>query len=316
MTKNITYSVVMPAFNGVGFIKEALRSVLEQSHQEFEFIVVDGGSTDGALDVIKEAAESDPRVVLVHQGEQPGVAAAMNDGIREATGDWVVVMHADDIMEKNRLEVLDHHIREFDDRIGLVVAGVTLIADDDRVIGESIPDLPANPFFLEPDHRDHPVGGLYHPTVKREVLDQVNGYTVECTCTEDVDLYNRVAEAGFGVQIIKEKLMRYRIHSRSASTSKARLLLQQWRHQKQVILERRAGKPETSWESFRKSQAERGLLSRAGEYRKDTGKIHYRHAASALSSRNWAKFVFHGAAGFLFSPVFFLRKIRSRKVRI
>lgn len=310
------FSVVMPVYNGAKYFSSAVQSVLDQTNRDFQFIIVDGGSTDGTIEMIEAYAKKDPCIISLDQGSEPGVAAAMNVGVEASIGEWIVVMHADDIMMPRRLEVLFSCIQGLSENIGIIVSGVELIGDDDRMIGKSKPHLPNNPYFLTQENCDHVVGGLYHPTVKRSVMEKVNGYTLNCTCTEDVDLYNRVIESSHGIMIIDNYLMKYRIHSGSASTSKSRLLLMQWRFQKDLIRRRRAGESVLEWEEFLESRMKRNIFLRLNESRKDMGKVHYRNATSALSSRAWCRFLYSCAASLIMCPVFFLRKYRSRKVVI
>ena len=100
------FSVVIPLYNKALFVAKGIRSVLEQSHQNFELIVIDDGSTDGSADVVREFR--DDRIRLVSQTNQ-GVSAARNRGIHEAKYDLIAFLDADDwwsvdyLLEMSRL---------------------------------------------------------------------------------------------------------------------------------------------------------------------------------------------------------------------
>src|ERR1700712_3692243 len=101
MHKSTSISVLMTAFNAAPFIEEAIHSVLAQSFRDFEFIIVDDGSTDNTLELI--ASFNDPRIVCLSQ-ENRGIASALNYGLREAKGEYIARFDADDICYPHRLE--------------------------------------------------------------------------------------------------------------------------------------------------------------------------------------------------------------------
>lgn len=96
-------SVVIPLYNKAPYIERALKSVLSQSFQNFEIIVVDDGSTDGGAEIVKNI--KDPRIILVQQ-ENAGVSAARNRGITEATTELIAFLDADDAWERDFLKTI------------------------------------------------------------------------------------------------------------------------------------------------------------------------------------------------------------------
>lgn len=95
-------SVVMPVYNGEKYLRECIDSVLAQTFTDFEFIIVDDGSTDSTESIIK--SYTDDRVVYIKK-EHNGISEALNLGIRRAIGLYIARMDADDMMYPNRLEV-------------------------------------------------------------------------------------------------------------------------------------------------------------------------------------------------------------------
>jgi len=87
------YSVVIPVFNKEKYIKRTINSVLSQTYQDFEIIIIDDGSTDDSLDKVREFQDSRIRII---QQENQGVSAARNRGIKEANHDWIAFLDADD----------------------------------------------------------------------------------------------------------------------------------------------------------------------------------------------------------------------------
>ncbi|MBT6957817.1 MAG: glycosyltransferase family 2 protein, partial [Opitutae bacterium] len=85
-------SVIIPTFNRLGYLPRSLGSVLAQSYDDYELIVVDDGSTDQTVDAIQQDY---PSVNLIEQ-ENKGVSAARNAGIRAASGEWIALLDSDD----------------------------------------------------------------------------------------------------------------------------------------------------------------------------------------------------------------------------
>lgn len=98
-------SVIIPAYNAEKYISECLDSVLRQTYQNIEIIVVDDGSTDNTYAVIERHLESHSNIILMHQ-ENGGVCSARNAGIDMASGDYIMFLDADDFIARNAVEVL------------------------------------------------------------------------------------------------------------------------------------------------------------------------------------------------------------------
>lgn len=96
-------SVVIPTFNGAEHLGKTIQSVLNQTHPDFELILVDDGSVDATLDVIKTF--DDPRLKFVNLGENRGADAARNVGIRESTGGIIAFLDQDDLFHPEKLQV-------------------------------------------------------------------------------------------------------------------------------------------------------------------------------------------------------------------
>ncbi|MFC1712618.1 glycosyltransferase family 2 protein [Candidatus Poribacteria bacterium] len=104
------FSIIMPAYNDGEFIGEAIESVLNQTYQSFELIVVDDGSTDNTPEVLSEFAEH-PRVKTIRQ-KNGGTAAARNTGLCLASGEYIGFLDSDDFYTPDRLAVIDNYLTE------------------------------------------------------------------------------------------------------------------------------------------------------------------------------------------------------------
>jgi glycosyltransferase involved in cell wall biosynthesis len=100
-TNSIKISVVMSVFNGERYLEDAIKSILDQSYRDIEFIIINDGSTDSTLEIIKRYQSVDNRIILIDQ-ENIGLTKSLNVGLKHVTGDYVARMDADDISSPNR----------------------------------------------------------------------------------------------------------------------------------------------------------------------------------------------------------------------
>lgn len=91
-------SVVIPVFNGEEFVRDCIKSILEQTMKELQIIIIDDGSEDHTLEIIQEFSSEDERIMIIHQNNA-GVSKARNVGLQAVQAEWVIFVDADDIIE-------------------------------------------------------------------------------------------------------------------------------------------------------------------------------------------------------------------------
>ncbi|MBT2132810.1 glycosyltransferase family 2 protein [Croceibacterium sp. LX-88] len=111
------FSVVMPLYNKAPHVEATIRSALSQSRSPEEIIVIDDGSTDGGLEIVRSISDNRLRI-LTRSPPGPGGYAARNVGIREAKGDWIAFLDADDMWSDHHLEDLYKAITASSDPVG------------------------------------------------------------------------------------------------------------------------------------------------------------------------------------------------------
>ncbi|HSC74751.1 MAG TPA: glycosyltransferase [Pseudomonadales bacterium] len=104
-------SIIVPAYNYAGFVAEAIHSALQQSHRNIEVIVVDDGSTDDTAAIVRGLTEKDTRILYVHQKNR-GLSAARNTGIQHSTGEFIVLLDADDTLHPQKIQAHLEHFRQ------------------------------------------------------------------------------------------------------------------------------------------------------------------------------------------------------------
>lgn len=134
----IVVSIIVATFNAAKTLSRALDSVLNQSFQDWECIIVDGASKDGTLEVIKEYAEKDSRIRYISEPDK-GVYDAFNKGWKMAKGEWIYYLGADDILLQNALKEMNLQFDNNDVIYGDIIfnSGIRL----KKVISSSVIDL-------------------------------------------------------------------------------------------------------------------------------------------------------------------------------
>ena len=105
-------SVVMPVYNAEKYLREAIDSILRQTFDDFEFIIVNDCSKDTSWDIMQEYARRDPRVILIYNAQNLGEAGARNVGMAQARGQYIAAMDADDVSMADRLALQVKYLDE------------------------------------------------------------------------------------------------------------------------------------------------------------------------------------------------------------
>lgn len=197
-------SVVMSVYNGEQFLDSAVESILNQTFTDFEFIIVNDGSTDGSLAILKEYAQRDRRIHLISR-ENRGLTASLNEGIAYAHGEWIARMDADDISFPDRFEKQLAWLQQTGADIcgGWVKLTGTWIHRVWRYYGSS--DAIRLKLLFG--------SAFAHPTVMlRSSLVKANPYNENAHYVEDYELWTRLARLGVKMTNYPGVVLRYRIH--------------------------------------------------------------------------------------------------------
>jgi glycosyltransferase involved in cell wall biosynthesis len=194
-------SVVMPVHNALPYLDEAIESIVRQSFSDFEFVILDDGSTDGSTEVLRAWAARDKRIRLVEGGTRLGPAGSSNRVVREAAAPIVARMDADDVARPHRLQ---RQLALLDAQPDAVLAGSLWDVIDEN--GRKVREADRSRLL-----RVSPFAPFSHPTImfRRTVFDAIGGYRPEADRWEDIDLYLRFAAAG-RILVIAEPLVSVR----------------------------------------------------------------------------------------------------------
>ena len=183
-------TVIIPTFNRALIVGRAIRSVLGQTFQDWELLVVDDASTDNTEQVVKNFP--DRRIRYIRHDQNRRVSAARNTGIRSAQGEYVSFLDDDDEWLPEKLVKEVEVFRNSAQEVGLVYTGKTLFDEDGRVLQVRMPTLSGWVYDAMLDR--HFIGSPSRVTVRKQVLDWVAGFDETFVNCQDYDLWLRVAK--------------------------------------------------------------------------------------------------------------------------
>ena len=210
--KQTLVSVVMPVYNAENYVKKAIISVLEQTYTNIELILINDGSTDNSLDIMKEFHNKDNRVKLISR-ENKGLVYSLNEGIKSALGEYIVRMDADDICLLNRIEKQVNFMKQHKE-VGVCGGWVQFFGKNIKSVIWKLPltseELKVRLLFSVP---------LAHPSViirKKIILENELFYDADYKHAEDYELWSRVVDYT-NLANLPEVILKYRLSDTSVT---------------------------------------------------------------------------------------------------
>ena len=208
-------SVIMSVYNGEDYLSEAIESVINQSLENWELIVINDCSTDSTGEILSGFASKDERIMVYTNEVNLKLPASLNKAVSLSNGKYIARMDADDICLPERLEKQFKFMEEHSEvsmsscrfmtvKKGIYAPGGAGGRCDNEALKAML--LAANP--------------ILHPGViaKAEVMKKYN-YDTSLTCTEDLELWTRMTMAGLKMQILPEYLLIYRLHDKQITST-------------------------------------------------------------------------------------------------
>jgi len=190
-----TVSVIIPLYNKAPYIQRAIDSVLFQTFQDFEILIIDGGSTDGGLDVLKRYSD-ERRIRLIHQKDK-GVSSARNLGIINSHSEMIAFLDADDEWLPIHLDTIIS-LREKYPHAGAYVTSYRFVESNGVTIEPKYKEIPPAPWegiiqnYFRSALGDAPIWTSV-VCVPREILLEVGCFNPEAEFGEDLDLWGKIA---------------------------------------------------------------------------------------------------------------------------
>jgi glycosyltransferase involved in cell wall biosynthesis len=307
-------TVVMSAYNAEKYISQTIESVLEQTLKDFQFIIINNGSTDNTLELIKEYALKDDRIVI-DDHENLGKSNAINKAVEEiAIGDYIFHIDADDIMLENRLESQLHFVES--NNLEATSCLAYYITSDNRKIGKTTNTVPNLDSFEAYMAKNEPIG-LLNPgfVVTRERFLEIGGYRSQFWPADDIDLYNRLTEIGVTIIVQSEILMLFRVHGDSTIAKKFIQSRKKYEWVRESMWARRKGEKEPTWEDYLSILNTKTFIQKLNWKRKAYAKQYLHISKFDLGRKKYIRFVFQILIGGLLQPIYVLKRVFSHIIR-
>lgn len=221
MVKSLT--VLMSVYNGARYLEIAIKSILEQTFRDFDFLIIDDASVDETSSILARFSQQDSRIKIITNEENYGLAYSLNRGIEAATTTWIARMDADDIAIRDRLEKQMKYLAENPQTD--ILGGYALdINESGEILGER--KVPTDHNNIVKFIWTNP---LIHPTVlfRRSAILKIGSYSDKTRqrIPEDYHLWFRACAAGLRFANLPEPLIYYRFSEQNFVRNNLNFLL-------------------------------------------------------------------------------------------
>ena len=185
-SNNPEISVIMSVYNGEKYLGEAIESILNQTFTDFEFIIVNDGSTDNSLEIIK--SYDDERIKVTNNEKNIGLTKSLNKALKVARGEYIARQDADDVSMPNRFEEQMKYLEKYPEA-ALLGTSVYLIDEYGEIMGKRIA-------LANPGNEPFKTNQFSHGSVvfKKEIIDKLGGYNELFRYVQDYELWLRIAK--------------------------------------------------------------------------------------------------------------------------
>lgn len=209
-------SVLMPVYNCQKYLKTSIESILCQTFRDFEFIIVDDGSTDGSWKIIEGYKQKDTRVITLRNKYNIGMSGTLNKGLSIAKGKYIIRMDADDWSYPDRFRIQYEYMKTHP-KVGVSGGSIEVCDRNLKVVNKRKYPLS--------DKEARKIIFCYSPFAhsatiwNTEMMRKIGGYNENIPLSQDCELYFKIGKsAKFGN--IKETLLKLRTRGDSSSVSK------------------------------------------------------------------------------------------------
>jgi glycosyltransferase involved in cell wall biosynthesis len=208
-------SIIMPVYNSEKYLKDSIESIINQTFRDFEFIIINDGSTDNSLKIIKEYTKLDERIKIIDQ-KNTGVSYSRNMGIKKSTGEYVAFIDSDDIWLENKLEL---QLAEFILNKDLKICGTWAIVIDE--LGEEKRKFEYPPV----DDKSIKLNSIYKNPfitssvmIKKDILNPNELFKIDMRLAEDYEFITRYIHKN-KCKNISKYIVKYRIHKNNSDNT-------------------------------------------------------------------------------------------------
>ncbi|CAH6796935.1 putative teichuronic acid biosynthesis glycosyltransferase TuaG [Vibrio chagasii] len=217
-------SIITPSYNSMPYILKTYQSILNQTYENWEWVVTDDCSSDGTFEALLDLSVKDSRVKVFSNQENSGAAVSRNRSISESTGDFLAFIDSDDEWLPNKLETQIKFMES--NNINFSFTAYELIDKDGRKLGQSVDTVASNTISYEDMLRKKSTIGCSTVMLRRSAFDDLAMPLLRTG--QDYALWLKLLKTGHAAYSITQILTNYRILPDSISRNKFKKSLRQW----------------------------------------------------------------------------------------
>tara|TARA_B100000401_G_C52802808_1_gene719466 strand:- start:1349 stop:2251 length:903 start_codon:yes stop_codon:yes gene_type:complete len=212
---NTLVSIVVPTYNHSIYLKRALESIINQTYENWEVIVIDNHSTDNTFEVVANFKNNRIKYLKVHN--KGIIAISRNIGIKSANGEWIAFLDSDDWWTRDKLEIC---IQSINEKVDFIYHDLEIIANNSRIFSrKKIKSRKLKkPVLIDLLTEGNAIGNS-SVLVRKKFLDEINGIdeSKELVAAEDYNTWLRIAKLTDQFVYLKKRLGYYLVHDQSVS---------------------------------------------------------------------------------------------------
>ena len=304
MSENLT--IIMPTYNGMLFLPNAVESLLQQTYKDFHLIIIDDGSTDDSWKYL--ASITDPRVEVQRQTNK-GLTETINRAAANAKSEFIAFLDQDDIALPSRLQEQMDFLANHPN-YACVLCLVSKVTASGREfgyykLGNSEPIVDYQP----------KMGCIVRSTMclRRQAFLQIGGYDLLAYPVDDYEFLLRLWE-NFKIAIINKPLVQYRVHSSSLTFKVFQEVQVKTRYVETMSQFRKIGKPEISFSEFTRTLDQTNFVIKLIRQFQTHGMLLFRRAGILLGDGQVITGIFTLTGAFLLYPKFVSERLLARRI--
>lgn len=300
MPYNLT--VVIPVYNGMPFLKDTVESLLNQTYQDFQILIIDDGSKDDSANYLKSL--DDPRIEVRFQ-KNMGLSHTLNQAITNCQTEFVARLDQDDLAVPTRLEEQMNFLTSHPDY-------VCVLSNNSRITenGKEFEAYDINSAEEISDYQSSLYGPIIPSTMcfRRDSFVEIGAYRAFLYPADDYDLLLRMEE-NYKMAVINKPLIKYRICSNSGTVRTFSDLQFKTRYIEAMARFRRSGKPEISLTEFSQTLDYVNPIAQWFRNLDERGRLMFRNAGLMIGEGKLIQGFFYLMGACLFSPIFSFNRL-------
>tara|TARA_B100000963_G_scaffold329749_1_gene319368 strand:+ start:929 stop:1882 length:954 start_codon:yes stop_codon:yes gene_type:complete len=310
-------SIIIPCFNGEKYLEAAIISVLNQSYKNFNLFLINNGSTDNSLEIMRKFEKIDSRIKVISYEEKTSRGHSVNEILNISNDKWISLLDTDDIMLPHKTEIQINFLKKNPSVKIVSGLGTYINTENNKTYGISVSPIVDFNTCFELINRGKNISTIPSCVIfDRNIVKEIGGFRDKFWPADDTDLWNRIVENGHILFIIQKVLIKYRIHSESITYTdfiKGKIIGKWMNHCLNLRLKR---KKEISFEEFFLSYKKKNIIYKIVFYSKNYSNFFFRQCIVYMINRNYIKLFMSMFISLILDPMNFLKKIMSRMQKI